>query len=86
MELGRFMPAEIGDVVTRARIGPQRLGHAERTDRRRQRMVPRAGIGVHLFVAECVIVIKPHTGQGLKQGDAVDRALWLGDMLFKAPA
>ena len=49
-------------------------------------MVPRASIGVHLFIAERVIGPQSKSGLGLKQAHAVDFAFRFGDMFFEPPA
>ena len=79
------VPFEAGDTIPAARVGLERLGRAERTDRRRDIVVPRAGVGVVFFIREGVIVPHPQAGLGAEQRDTVDLAPRGGHMFLEPP-
>jgi len=62
-------PHEAVDIVPRARVRCQRLRGTERADRRRQVVVPGAGVGVVFRLAERVVVQKRHARFRAEQAD-----------------
>src|SRR5690554_835995 len=86
LERRRVVPAEGVDIEGRSRIGLERLGGAERTDRRRQVVMPWAGVGVVFLIVEGVIGAQFQPRFGAEQGDAVDLAARSGDMFLVTPA
>ena len=80
------MPPKGGDVIGGAGVAFERLGDAKRHDRRRQVVVPRAGVGVQLLVGQRVILAQVQARRGAEKGDAVDLAAGGGDVFIEPPA
>ena len=68
----RVVPFEGLDIECAARVLFQRLGRSERTDGRRQVVVPRAGVCIVLFVIKGVIFAQFQTLFGFEECDAVN--------------
>lgn len=80
------MPLECVDVIGRTRIALERFGRAERRNGGGDIVMPRAGIGVHLFIRESVIFADFEPFIGAEKWNAVDPPASCGNMFFKAPA
>ncbi len=80
------VPLECGDVIAAAGIALQRLGRAERADRRRDVVMPFAGVGVVFLVVERVVAAQLQPRFGAKQRNTVDLAAVRRHMFLEPPA